>query len=87
VPILVVAQLFSLFALLQSLSVRSKEVAMQSARLSELENFVAKSNATPVGRGVKNFDFNSSEEYNILKEENRVVSVRLRITSAPIYRC
>lgn len=57
---------------------RSKEIAMQNARLSELENLVAKSNATPVGRGAKNFDFNSAEESNNLKEENRVVSFGCR---------
>jgi len=57
---------------------------MQSARLSELENLVAKSTATPVGRGAKNFDFNSSEEYNTLKEENRVVSTQLQMTSVLI---
>jgi hypothetical protein len=46
---------------------------MQHARLSELEKLVAKSSATPVGRG-KKLDFQSNEEYNALKEENRVVS-------------
>jgi hypothetical protein len=46
---------------------------MQNARLSELEKLVAKSSATPVGRG-KKLDFTSSEDYNALKEENRVVS-------------
>lgn len=46
---------------------------MQNARLSELEKLVAKSNSTPIGRSKGNFDFASSEEYNNLKEENRVV--------------
>ena len=50
-----------------------KEIAMQNARLSELEKLIAKSSSTPIGRG-KNFDFTSSEEYNNLQEENRVVS-------------
>jgi len=47
---------------------------MQNARLSELEKLVAKSNSTPIGRAKGNFDFASTEEYNNLKEENRVVS-------------
>lgn len=46
---------------------------MQNARLSELEKLVAKSSATPIGRG-KKMEFASSEDYNALKEENRVVS-------------
>ena len=50
-----------------------KEIAMQNARLSELERLIAKSNSTPVGRG-NNFDFRSSDEYNELQEENRFVS-------------
>lgn len=48
---------------------------MQNARLSELEKLVAKSSSTPIGGRGKNFDFASSDEYNNLKEENRVVSV------------
>lgn len=59
----------------QVLASRSKEIAMQNARLSELEIVVAKSNSTPIGGRNKNFDFASSEEYNNLKEENRVVSI------------
>lgn len=46
---------------------------MMNARLSELENVIAKSSSTPIGRG-KNFDFKSKEEVNNIQEENRVVS-------------
>jgi dynactin 1 len=55
----------------KSLASRSKEIAMQNARLSELENAVAKSSSS-MGRA-KAADLRSSEEYNALKEENRVV--------------
>ena len=57
----------------QSLSSRSKEIAMQNARLSELEKLVAKSSANPLARG-KTAELKASEEINSLKEENRVVS-------------
>ena len=50
---------------------------MQNARLSELEKLVAKSNSTPIGRFKGNFDFASAEEYNHIKEENRVVRLHL----------
>jgi hypothetical protein len=46
---------------------------MQNARLSELEAALAKSSVVPMRRGI-GVDAKSSEEYNALKEENRVVS-------------
>ena len=49
---------------------------MQNARLSELEKILAKSSASGGGFGRKTLsaaDLRSSEEYNNLKEENRVV--------------
>lgn len=54
------------------MSARSKELAIQNARLSELEKLIAKSTSIQMGRGI---DFRSSEEYNNLQEENRVVRV------------
>lgn len=45
---------------------------MQNARLTELERLLAKSSVS-VGRG-RSSDVKSSEEYNKIKEENRVVS-------------
>ena len=45
---------------------------MQNARLSELERLLAKSSVA-MGRGHSS-DVKSSEEYNKIKEENRVVS-------------
>lgn len=44
---------------------------MQSARLSELERMLAKSNVAAPRSLIT--DFKSSQEYNILNEENRVV--------------
>lgn len=64
----------------KNISSRSKEIAMQNARLSELEKLLAKSSASPLGRG-KASDLKSSEEFNSLKEENRVVSISLCVAS------
>ena len=55
------------------LSSRSKEIAMQNARLSELERVIAKSNTGSMGRAMSS-DVKSVEEYNSLREENRVLS-------------
>jgi len=56
----------------KSLGTRSKEIAMQNARLSELEKLLAKTSAKPspakMTQAVK-----SSEELTSLKEENRVL--------------
>jgi dynactin 1 len=65
----------------KNLSNRSKEIAMQNARLSELEKIVAKTSSggsntgSNFGRGktLSSADLRSSEEYINLKEENRVV--------------
>ena len=54
------------------LSSRSKEIALQNARLSELERVVAKSGG-PMGRVVSS-EMKSVEEYNSLREENRVLT-------------
>lgn len=54
------------------LSSRSKEIALQNARLSELERVVAKSGG-PMGRVVSS-EMKSVEEYNSLREENRVLA-------------
>jgi hypothetical protein len=58
---------------------------MQNARLSELEKLLAKSSASPVGRG-KSSDLKSSEEFNSLKEENRVVSLMIN-SSVILWLC
>ena len=62
---------------LQSLSTRSKEIALQNARISELEKVLAKSNSAPSPMNIKSSEMSSSEEINTLKEENRVVSTFL----------
>lgn len=46
---------------------------MQNARLSELERMLAKSNVAAPRSLVT--DFKSSQEYNMLMEENRVVRI------------
>jgi dynactin 1 len=56
----------------KSLSLRSKEIALQNARLSELEKLLAKTNAQPSSRIVSSQTV-SSEEVNSLKQENRVL--------------
>ena len=56
----------------KSLSLRSKEIAMQNARLSELEKLLAKTNAQPSSRMISS-QMVSSEELNSLKQENRVL--------------
>jgi hypothetical protein len=56
----------------KSLSLRSKEIALQNARLSELEKLLAKTNAQPSARIVSSQAV-SSEELNALKQENRVL--------------
>lgn len=56
----------------KTLSSRSKEIALQNARLSELEKVLAKSSGA-MGR-VMSSEMKSVEEYNSLREENRVLS-------------
>jgi dynactin 1 len=55
----------------KSISIRSKEVAMLNARLSELERLLAKSNVSP--SKAKTTDLKSVDEYSSMKEENRVL--------------
>jgi hypothetical protein len=57
---------------------------MQNARLSELEKLVAKSSSTPIGRSKGNFDFASSDEYNNLREENRVLTEAMEVMQGEI---
>ena len=57
----------------KSLASRSKEIAMQNARLSELEKLLAKTSTGTRSVGIAS-DMKSSEKFNSLKEENRVVS-------------
>jgi hypothetical protein len=52
---------------------------MQNARLSELEKMVAKSSSSGFGRTKSAVDFKSTEEYNNLKEENRVVRIMIEV--------
>jgi hypothetical protein len=59
---------------IQSLSLRSKEIAMQNARLAELEKVLAKTSVQPTPR-IKSSGMTSSEEMNSLKQEIRVVSI------------
>lgn len=51
---------------------RSKEIAVQNARLSELERLLS-SRVSP--RKKTNEKMSTSEEFNSVKEENRVVSI------------
>jgi len=56
----------------KSLSLRSKEIAVQNTRLSELEKLLARTSAQPSPH-IKSAELTSSEEINSLKQENRVV--------------
>jgi len=56
----------------KSLALRSKEISMQNARLSDLEKMLARSNAQPSARLVASQV--STEEVKSLKEENRVLT-------------
>lgn len=58
----------------KTLSTRSKEVAMQNARLSELEKVLTKSNAQTIQIAQTSADASSVEELVNLKEENRVLT-------------
>jgi hypothetical protein len=62
-----------IYSLEKSLSLRSKEIAMQNARLSELEKLLAKTNAQPSPR-IKSSEMSSSAEMNGLKQEIRVLT-------------
>jgi dynactin 1 len=57
----------------KSLASKSKEISMQTARLSELEKIIAKTDSVLVGRRANVGDSASADEYNKLKEENRVL--------------
>lgn len=57
----------------KSLNLRSKEIAVQNTRLSELEKLLARTSTQPSPR-IKSAEMTSSEEINSLKQENRVVS-------------
>ena len=57
----------------KTLSTRSKEIAMTNARLSELEKQLAKSSGMGRSRA-HTADVKSAEEFNSLKEENRVLT-------------
>ena len=57
----------------KSLNLRSKEIAMQNTRLSELEKLLARTSAQPATPLIKSAELTSSEEINNLKQENRVV--------------
>lgn len=57
----------------KSLSLRSREIAVQNTRLAELEKLLARTNAQP-SPSIKSAEMTSSEEINSLKQENRVVS-------------
>uniref|UniRef100_A0A7S1YIV4 Dynein associated protein domain-containing protein n=1 Tax=Grammatophora oceanica TaxID=210454 RepID=A0A7S1YIV4_9STRA len=60
------------------LSSRSKEIAMQNARLSELERVLAKNN-TQVSLRPKTVDVSSAEEVNSLKQEIRVLTEAMEV--------
>jgi dynactin 1 len=70
-------------ALEKTLSSRSKEVAMQNARLSELEKVVAKSSTGSMGR-VMSAEAKSVEEYNSLREENRVLTEAMDVVQRQV---
>eukprot|EP00529_Nitzschia_sp_RCC80_P006984 CAMPEP_0113502732 /NCGR_PEP_ID=MMETSP0014_2-20120614/33739_1 /TAXON_ID=2857 /ORGANISM="Nitzschia sp." /LENGTH=1416 /DNA_ID=CAMNT_0000397595 /DNA_START=80 /DNA_END=4327 /DNA_ORIENTATION=- /assembly_acc=CAM_ASM_000159 len=57
----------------KALSLRSKEISVQNARLSELEKLLAKTSAQPSSRLVSS-QMVPSEELNAMKEENRVLA-------------
>lgn len=73
----------------KSLASKSKEVSLQSVRLSELETLIAKNASSPMGggRGRKALDFRSSEEFNAMQEENRVVSLGLSLAHSIFLIC
>lgn len=56
----------------KTLSSRSKEIAMTNARLSELEKQLAKTSG--IRTRTRTVDVKSAEEFNNLKEENRVLT-------------
>ena len=58
----------------KSLSLRSKEVAMQNAKLSELEKVLTKSSVPTPQVAQKSIDISSVAEINGLQEENRVLT-------------
>jgi hypothetical protein len=58
-------------ALEKSLATRSKEIAVQNARLAELEQLLAKTSNLPAR---KTLEASTLEEISKIKEENRVVS-------------
>jgi dynactin 1 len=62
----------------KSLNLRSKEIAVQNTRLSELEKLLARTSAQP-GPRIKSAEMTSSAEINNLKQENRVVSFSLQL--------
>jgi hypothetical protein len=70
-------------ALEKNLSSRSKEIAMQNARLSELEKVVAKSSTGSMGRGMSS-EAKSVEEYNSLREENRVLTEAMDVVQRQV---
>jgi len=70
----------------KSLASRSKEIAMQNVRLSELEKLLAKTSSTSK-RSIGNAsDIKSSEEFNSLREENRVVSANYAYYSGEYFQ-
>lgn len=70
----------------KSLSLRSKEIAVQNTRLSELEKLLARTSAQPAPR-IKSAEMTSSEEINNLKQENRVVRFSLQLISLLQQQC
>jgi dynactin 1 len=65
------------------LSSRSKEISMQNAKMSELEKHLAKSSTGALGRSHTS-DLKSVEEYNSLKEENRVLIEAMDVMSRQV---
>lgn len=58
----------------KSLLSRTKEIAMQNARISELEKVMTKSSINKIPIAKKSVDVSSVEEIGNLKEENRVLT-------------
>ena len=65
----------------KTLSSRSKEIAMTNARLSELEKQLAKTSG--IRSRAHTADVKSAEEFNHLKEENRVLTEAMDVPATP----
>mmetsp|Transcript_13107 Transcript_13107/g.18555 ORF Transcript_13107/g.18555 Transcript_13107/m.18555 type:complete len:1498 (+) Transcript_13107:112-4605(+) len=68
----------------KSLSSRSREIAMQNARLAELENLLAKTNAKTSSPKKKSVELSVSAEMNKTKEENRMLTEAMEVLQTQV---